>query len=568
MKRTAPPITDYNKIDNESNQHPAADQFSTPFERPDFLPLTLWFAYLLRTDVRLGRSIDDPEAMRDFCCWWLMAGHVEYPGAWGVTPEIVSTAMETLATDSGPMPRLLWFLWRIRPDLQKAFSLWGAESVLEYFCWYRWMGQSQFGYAPELPEDLIAKTEEVTRVLPAEPPVPRMALVMLVLIPNLSKSLNLSDPKARALLTKLYKANAARLIGQPRPLPPPPALLREPLKHLPPGVMGINLVGFARSEFGLGEDVRMLSKVLESAGIDHVVVDIASDSGSVARRQDETLATHIVDRPVYPITILCMSPFDAATLWLRRGREIFDDRYVIGYWAWELERLPDPWHEAALLADELWAPSRYTEQALRAQPFRKVRYLPPLVEIPKFRRLSRRTLGLPEKKYLFVYPFDPNSFLARKNPHAAVLAFRRAFPKGAPGSGDVRLVLRVNGKTGGAGWTDVTAAIAGDPRVVVIDGTMDRVRALALMAACDCLVSLHRAEGFGRNIAEAKLLGLRVIATGYSGCTDFLEPEESIPFSMVPVGTDYPFGDGLFWAEPDVIVTAQRMLACRGGTHM
>lgn len=532
---------------------------ASPVARPDFMPPALWFTYLLRSDVRLGRSVGDAEAMRDFCCWWLMAGHVEYPGVWGVTSRIVSVAMETIKTDSGPMPRLLWFLWKIRPDLQQAFTLWGSENVFEYFCWYRLVAHGQFGYAPELPPDLIRQTEQASRHVPGEPVVSRMALVMLSMAPALAKTLDLRLAEARARLIGLYRENAARLLGAPRPIPAPPLAPRPMLTQFPQGAMGINLVGFARSEFGLGEDVRMLSSVLEAAGIEHVVVDVAAESGSVARREDATLAARIVDRPVHPITILCMSPFDAATLWLRRGREIFDDRYVIGYWAWELERLPDPWHEVALLADELWAPSRYTEQALRAQPFRKVRYLPPLVEIPKFRRLSRRALGLPAKKYLFLYPFDPNSFLARKNPSAAVRAFRLGFPEGAAGSGDVRLVLRVNGKTGGPGWEDVTEAIGGDARIIIIDGTMDRARALALMAACDCLVSPHRAEGFGRNIAEAKLLGLRVIATGYSGCVDFLEPEECVRFSMVPVGDGYPFGDGLCWAEPDIEDVAERM---------
>lgn len=528
--------------------------------RPDFIPHSLWFAFLLRSDARLERPTTDVEAMRDFCCWWLVTGHLEYPCVWGVTTEIVSIAMEDVPTHGGPMPRLLWFLWRVRPDLQRAFPLYGTESVYEFFCWYRIVARGQFGYAPTLPQQLIAETELQSGKIPEQPFVPRMALAMLNLAENLKRLLDLNNPIHRGKLTEIYRQNAPHLAGVAQQIPPPPLLPRPKLTEFPDGQIGINLVGFAKSEFGLGEDVRMFSRVLEAADIPHVIVDIADDSASVARRQDETLAGKIVDAPVYPLTVLCMSPFDAATLWLRRGHEIFDDRYLVGYWVWELERLPDQWHEVAKLVDEIWAPSQYTANSFLAQKFRPVRYLPPLVELPPFRKLSRKSLGLPLKPFLFIYPFDPNSFLARKNPYAVIQAFKLAFPPEAKNADRTRLVLRVNGKPDGADWRSVLDEVADDKRILIIEGTMDRSRALAMMAACDCLVSLHRAEGFGRNIAEAKLLGIKVIATGYSGCVDFLAAEECVGFRLVPVGDGYPFGAGMKWAEADIDVAAGKML--------
>ena len=47
------------------------------------------------------------------------------------------------------------------------------------------------------------------------------------------------------------------------------------------------------------------------------------------------------------------------------------------------------------------------------------------------------------------------------------------------------------------------------------------------MAACDCYVSLHRAEGFGLTLAEAMAIGKPVIATGYSGNVDFMNDANS-----------------------------------------
>ena len=55
----------------------------------------------------------------------------------------------------------------------------------------------------------------------------------------------------------------------------------------------------------------------------------------------------------------------------------------------------------------------------------------------------------------------------------------------------------------------------------LIDEKLNRDDLINLYGSCDVLVSLHRAEGFGRVMAECFLLGLEVVATNYSGNTDF-----------------------------------------------
>ncbi|HYK58120.1 MAG TPA: glycosyltransferase, partial [Bryobacteraceae bacterium] len=47
--------------------------------------------------------------------------------------------------------------------------------------------------------------------------------------------------------------------------------------------------------------------------------------------------------------------------------------------------------------------------------------------------------------------------------------------------------------------------------------TIDRADVIALVNCCDCLISLHRCEGFGLTLAEAMFLGKPVIASAYSG---------------------------------------------------
>jgi len=182
------------------------------------------------------------------------------------------------------------------------------------------------------------------------------------------------------------------------------------------------------------------------------------------------------------------------------------------------------------------------------------------VSVDRLTPTPRARFGLPEDRFLFLYVFDWNSYPARKNPLAAIDAFRRAFPTGRE---PVGLVLKtMNARPEDPRWQLLLAAAAADRRVAVLAETLDRGEALGLFAACDAYVSPHRAEGFGRTLAEAMLLGLPVIATAHSGNADFLTPDTGFPvaYRLVPVGHgDYPFGEGLLWAEPDLESLARNM---------
>jgi hypothetical protein len=83
-------------------------------------------------------------------------------------------------------------------------------------------------------------------------------------------------------------------------------------------------------------------------------------------------------------------------------------------------------------------------------------------------------------------------------------------------------------------------------------------------------MSLHRAEGFGRSLAEALQLGMHLIATDYSGNTDFCcRPEFSkqtslIPYRLVKVRAEqYPYASAQLWASPNVNAAALAMRICQ-----
>jgi glycosyltransferase involved in cell wall biosynthesis len=63
-------------------------------------------------------------------------------------------------------------------------------------------------------------------------------------------------------------------------------------------------------------------------------------------------------------------------------------------------------------------------------------------------------------------------------------------------------------------------------------------------------------------MAEAMNFGRIVIATDYSGSTDFLTQQTAfpIPFSLRPVAVhEYPWSHQQFWAEPDISAAAATM---------
>jgi glycosyltransferase involved in cell wall biosynthesis len=84
---------------------------------------------------------------------------------------------------------------------------------------------------------------------------------------------------------------------------------------------------------------------------------------------------------------------------------------------------------------------------------------------------------------------------------------------------------------------------------------------LALVAAADCYVSLHRSEGLGLTMAEAMAVGTPVIATAYSGNLDFMPAGSAllVPAAEVQVGPGHYYPAEGHWADPDLDAAVEMM---------
>lgn len=311
---------------------------------------------------------------------------------------------------------------------------------------------------------------------------------------------------------------------------------------------GVNVVGYFRSELGVGEAARQVVTALDAAGVPAQAVHSAtlplSRQGHAYTQSDHRDAQ-------FPVNLICVNADMLPDFANRAGERFFAGRYSIGLWFWEVSRFRPEWQGSFELLDEVWAPTAHVAQALApVSPIPVVSMRIP-VEVPPIVPRSRAELGVPEG-FFFLFSFDYLSVFERKNPLALVEAFTRAF---APGEGPSLVLKCINAERDPGNHERLLAAAGEHPDVHVIDRYLTPSDKNTLTASCDCYVSLHRSEGFGLTMAEAMYVGKPVIATGYSGNLDFMTAENGllVDYELVPIGPGsppYP-ADGE-WADPNV----------------
>jgi glycosyltransferase involved in cell wall biosynthesis len=327
----------------------------------------------------------------------------------------------------------------------------------------------------------------------------------------------------------------------------------------PDAPAGVNLVAYIRADMGLGTAARGMAAAFEAAGIPFNVINL--EHGNDASHTDHSWAHKEVQQSRYDTTIVCVNPDNSFNLRTLVSPEILGNRYVIANWYWELPEMPDEWLTEFEYADEVWAASNFIRDAIaRKAPVPVVR-VPAVVQLSRGRRLSRSELGLPEGKFLFLAMLDMRSVPERKNPLGVVRAFKRAF---AATDDTVGLVVKTLSNTDLAQpvLETLNQEIEGWSNVVVIDRLLTRNELTSLIDACDCFVSLHRAEGFGLPPAEAMSLGKPAIMTNWSGNTDYMTSDNcaAIDYELVKLGRNYgPYKADQVWAEPDLDQAAHWM---------
>lgn len=331
---------------------------------------------------------------------------------------------------------------------------------------------------------------------------------------------------------------------------------REPYK---PGEypMGINLIGSIKAEIGLGQSCRLLANELEHTNIQYTIKNFVM-SGEL-RSEDCSWDDKIQEDTPYGINLFHIEPLDLVMAYTTvLDPEIWNQRYNIAFWLWELEEFPKSWEKALTLVDEIWTPSEFASESVRRVTEKPVYTIPYCVTAPTEEQYNREYFGLPEDKFLFLAMYDTNSTMERKNPLGAIKAFQQAF---SPDDSRVGLVLKMNNPRQ-EDLMAVQASLGEYQNIYYITEIMDKVVVNSLIKSVDVFVSLHRAEGFGLVMAEAMLNGTPCIATNWSSNTEFMNNDVACmvdyTFTTLKKNTP-PYRKGVRWADADVDMAAQYM---------
>jgi len=318
---------------------------------------------------------------------------------------------------------------------------------------------------------------------------------------------------------------------------------------------GLNLAGLFRSENGLGEAARLLVATVRESGIPFTTMTFTRSPS----RQGHPFQDHGVGRPIYDMNIVAVNADHTVLFASDSGPEFFRDRYTIGTWFWETDELPPRLHGALDYVDEVWMSSEYARLAVARVTDKPTFVFPlPIVEPDYPRDVTREQLGMPPG-FTFLFAFDFMSTAKRKNPVGLVHAFKAAFSNGE----GPRLVIKsANGWHRPDDLADLTREIGGRGDISLIDRYVPAGWVTAMIAQCDCYISLHRAEGFGLTMAEAMIMGKPTVATAYSGNLEFMTEENSylVPAGEVQVGPGIPIypAEGR-WGDPSLEDAARIM---------
>jgi glycosyltransferase involved in cell wall biosynthesis len=266
----------------------------------------------------------------------------------------------------------------------------------------------------------------------------------------------------------------------------------------------------------------------------------------------------VCHRPLHYDTVLVHTVPEYYPDWIDREKR--NGCRVFGYTVWELEQLPDHWPEILNRLDGVIVPCRWNVEVFRGSGVRVPVHVTP--HLSQFEDMSapteadvsalkKRLCGVADWQDRFIF-YTIGYWSHRKAPYLALEAYWKAFNDRDPalmivktGVNDIthwhrslRHFFRHRHPSPHYALTELATKFPRPaPVVLIADESLSDGEMLALHQTGGCFVSLARTEGWGLGAFEAARLGKPVVATGYGGQLDFLDPllTNLVDYSMVKV---------------------------------
>lgn len=335
---------------------------------------------------------------------------------------------------------------------------------------------------------------------------------------------------------------------------------KENPKHIVIGLgsspLRINIAGNFSASTGIGQSVRTLCKSLGNLGrpVSQATWNLPSLFPCQASFDCSSLiANEVHDRADVSIAV-CNAD---STLFLKQQipKGFWNASRKVGYWVWETERLPEFMLEGHDIYDEIWTPSEYSANAIRAVTSKPVYVIPhslptePFIDANRERIVQRISNWNLDRSLKLGFFYDSKSYTERKNPDAFLDLVEALQADGLI----IEPIIKVSSPSFGDYNYEKFMHRARDIDARIIFKTLSETEIYNLYLELDIYVSLHRSEGFGLTCAEALSLGVLTVATGYSGNLDFMNSENSLLVASTPYLLSKecgPYQYGTIWRDP------------------
>ena len=297
----------------------------------------------------------------------------------------------------------------------------------------------------------------------------------------------------------------------------------------------VSIYGKPHLNIGIGYDAKLIYKSLKTNGINAFLY-----------QGDKIIKS--------PINIFTLPAPDAMVELTKIEHKLHPDSINILSSPWELPVWPESLEFLLEFFDEIWVHTNYVKNGIPEKYQYKVKKIILPVEVGY--NIEQKPPEDLNEKFTVLTSFDLASFLTRKNPYASIDAFIKAFEN----EDKCEVVLKINGADlRPAELLKLENYIVGHKNIKIISEQLPLDELHKLYSKANCFISLHRSEGFGRNIAEMMLLKVPVIVTAFSGNMDFTKDDNSylVPYSKIPLKPDdYIFSKDQYWADADVNTAA------------